>query len=361
MRKEVLIMLGSLFSFLCFSETLEVPVAVLYSNSSAPDYYCVIEKTLERVSDPTIKFKTQLFDYENDLFKSIGLATKIGQLGYKVAIGPRTSQEAIATAGPFFQKKVVQILPGATDRGAKKKNPLTVYMSQDHVYLTKQTAKLFSKYFRPSKVLVLKNESLPYSINLAEEYLKFSRNEKNIEKRTFSYFKGGLDKVRFVSVVNEFRPDVIYAPIYGADIALIYNAIGRTTHKLKLFSHAGIFESKKILKKGIFENIELYFNGIWNGMAQGPHKKLYKEITSKGCPQFKNSIRSALAFDSAMLLNLSVRKSGKWPVEKLHDVIDKLDYHGVIGKRAVDGGGALISMPVLKMVQSKFENYVVIK
>lgn len=367
----------TVFSFLLFSfyivgaaaasptkDTTTLKLAGLFASSTGKEYICVTKAFREIAKDEGIDVTIDVIEHDNSISDLIQKAHFIVSQKYDVVIGPRTSQEAIATSPIFGAANIPQILPVASYQPPKNSaGRLAVSMVADSERYGALSARLILKHFKPKRILVVVNESQPYSTRYAEllpKQLNDLGYSGKLERA--EYIEGYADYDKIAAQAKLFKPEIIYAPLYGMDIGNLYAALARADVSVVLFARAGIFELRDILKSQYSPKVKLIFNGIWDNTLRGPWRQQFRKMMLHSCKGIEIGVRAVTGFDSLRLLLETIKEKPGLRGEGLADALKSKPFSGLMGERRYDKKTStlLLSMPVFEHDSDGFKLFEIV-
>jgi ABC-type branched-subunit amino acid transport system substrate-binding protein len=123
-----------------------------------------------------------------------------------------------------------------------------------------------------------------------------------------------------------------------------------------MFSHAGIFEIRSILKGQYFDGVTLFFNGIWDMKLRGDYAKQFTENAKKYCSKYPLDVRMAAGFDSFRIFFNILKGNGHSSNKEIITKLRNKYFSGLLGKRTYDDSGRLLlSLPVFVYGKTEFK------
>ena len=337
-------------------------VAGLFAQSTGKEYICVTKAFQEIAKAEGANIKIDVVEHDNSISDLLQKTNSIVAQKYDIVIGPRTSQEAIATSAILTAAKIPQILPVASYLAPNAATGrLTVTMVPDSERYSALSAKLIMKRIKPKNILVIVNESQPYSTNYADllpKHLKELGYSGKIGQ--FEYIEGSADYDKIAAKAKDSKADLIYAPLYGMDIGNLYGALAKANMRTTLFARA--FELRDILKRQYSPAVKLIFNGIWDQKMRGPYAAQFQKLLKDSCKDIEVGVRAVTGFDSLRLLLDTIKTNPELRGQELAKAIATKSYSGLMGDRKFDmkSGALLLSMPIFEHNKGGFKIYEVV-
>lgn len=338
-------------------------VAVLFSKSTGEEFQCVAKAMQLEADQAQIAIKFELFDFDNTTSELLIKSKNIIKDRFDLVIGPRTSQEALITKPLFSKAGIPQILPIATHPDLRSNDGLVITMVPSALRYSDLGAKLVLRKLRSKTVLIVVNDSLPYSVTYASLF------QTALKKHGF---KGRIETIRFingypkydqiVARAMEIGADLVYTPLYGADVSGIYSALSRMKVKTILFAGAGIFELRDIAKGFNPENVRLLFNGIWDGEIRGRYALNFKQLIKDSCLGNAAGLRIPIAHDTFRLVLEVAASNPRVRGAELGKLLQTHKFSGLLGKRSFDKTGEpLLPMPIFEVKNNEFRLFYVVR
>lgn len=337
-------------------------IAVLFSKSTGEEFQCVA-KAMQIEADKTkIAVKIELIDFDNTISTLVKKSKNIVKNGFDIVVGPRTSQEALATKALFSNAGIPQVLPVASHPDLYSKDGLQITMVPSALRYSDLAAKLVSKKLRSKMVLIVVNDSLPSSVVYASLFPIALKKHG---------FKGRIETVRSIdgypkydqiaARVRTLGADLVYAPLYGIDIAGIYSELSKAEVTTILLAGAGIFELRDFIKQPNPKNVQLLLNAIWDGRIRGQYASNFQHLINNSCQGFGAGLRIPAIYDAFRLI-LEVTKSN--PHARGRDLgmlLQRHKFSGILGKRSFDKKGELLlPMPIFEVKNNRFRLFDVV-
>jgi ABC-type branched-subunit amino acid transport system substrate-binding protein len=310
-------------------------VAVFYPKAGIQqDFICMTEAVFKSAVSEGRSLTWSVFDTENDTAGVVRSASVLNSSKFTHILGTRTSQEAIALSKIAESLKIPFVAPIAShpDVTSGKKYSMRLVSTSDRY--GDLMIKFLIENFHGGNVLILKNNSLPFSTFYAD-YLKKKLDSKEsvFAAKTVDTFDGFSKFDDLARTIVKDGTKIVYAPVYTVEAVNLYNALGKIGYEGAIVSQGGVTDGKEFFEKGAIETpkIRVYYNGIWSGKLEGENSAHYIALKKKYCSAQTDTIRSVSAFDAAMFL-LAGTVGPKMDPSRFVSSSKKIQFFGLMGR-----------------------------
>ena len=335
-------------------------VALLYPKASADDMRCALEATTKLLQKSGIAIELNSYSYGADLTGIKDSAELIATEHYDAVIGPLLSHEALVTAPIFSKAKTTQFLPIASHPDLIKKFPNSVRMLSSASHYATLAAKFVMSKSRNSGVVIVANESLPYSTTYRDVFSQQLRELGFLGKiSVYNFMAGKFNSSTVNALISKSPGRIIYAPIYAQDLVYLYRGLGdiktpNSTDRFTIFTHAGLFDAKKTLAKEFNPKIEVFFNGIWDLQSRGKNSHLFWQAIRSSCAVSEVKPWTIAAWDALELARRTHTKHPTFSGEHLAEAARRTSFTGDLGQWKLDKNLEPIrSLPVFRFERSR--------
>lgn len=216
-------------------------------------------------------------------------------------------------------------------------------------------AKLAQDTLKAKTAAVIYDISQDYCVALADFFKKgFERLGGKIVAETM-FKTGDRDFTPQLSRVQSVKPDIIYAPVYYTECALIANQAREMGLNVPILTGDGA-QAPELLKLGGKAVEDVYFTAHFHpDMIETQRGKkfmeLYKKKTGKDLDAF-----SAMAADAYLIVLDAIRRAGSADSKKIREaLVSTKDFEGVTGRITLKpDGNAIKAMVINKVKDGKF-------
>lgn len=136
----------------------------------------------------------------------------INDPNHLLTIGSPFSSIALPISKIYEKNSKIYVTAYATNPKIAEVGPHVFQLCFTDNFQAKVLAQLTYEKLKPKKVLVLKNESDPYSSGLSDEYIKNMKKHSSIELSELSYIFDNIDYKNIVAKIEAKKPDLIFLP-----------------------------------------------------------------------------------------------------------------------------------------------------
>ena len=326
-------------------------VAVMYSAARSMDVKCAIDASQSQLAKDHPKIEITTIPYNDDTASLTAAAKKITDASYDVAIGPMLSHEAQIVGSSLSSPAIPLFMPIASNPELTKKFPNTIRMISNSDHYAQLAAANALRSPKNKSIFVITNQSLPYSRDYTQEFMKQLRLRKF--KGTVHQYKYLLGQADFKSIVKQVSAadaDLIYAPIYSEDLSALYLSLSDAKTTVKIFTHAGLFDAKSTILSHYDPKILVQFNGIWDQQTHSAADQHFLARLASRCDPTELKPWTMAVWDA---VNLAIATHDKYPKAQRQafvDAVKKMTFTGILGKWTLDSHNEpLRSLPVYSL------------
>lgn len=344
MRFSVLILL--LYLYLTLSLTFSWPtvsfhavapekfrIAVMYSEVRSDDIKCAVKAAAPQLEKLYSDVEIQTIAYPSNPADLKTTSMKILKENYDVVIGPMISHEIQIVAQVLIEKQTPLFLPVASNPELTKLFPATIRMLSTSDHYAQLAAAHAIRSQKTSNILIISNQSLPYSKDYAREFIKQLRlRDFKGQITEYKYLLGQNNFKIIPKILSDSKINFIYAPIYAEDISSLYLTVSDAKISTKIFTHAGIFNAQPTLLAHYDPKILIQFHGIWDQRVKGEHNERFIKIIEKSCGLARTKPWTMAVWDA---INLTIATHMKHPSLRALDFVGavrKMAFTGILGK-----------------------------
>lgn len=298
----------------------------------------------------------KLTDTKSDKVDSANAMSRLIEKEKVVAvIGEMISGDTIAAADYAERAKIPMVSPTAT-------NPL-VTQGKKFVFRVcfidpeqgRVGAKLALDNLKAKNAAIIYDISQDYCVGLKTFFQReFTQSGGKIVSETM-FKMGDRDFTPQLSRIKSMNPDVIYAPIYYTECALIARQAREMGLNVPILAGDGV-QAPELIELGGKDVEGVYFTAHFHeDMVESPLGKKFLELFKKDTGKELDSY-TAQAGDAYFVVIDAINRAGSTDPEKIRDAImNTKDFMGVTGKITMKpDGNAIKAMVVNKVKDGKF-------
>ena len=291
-------------------------------------------------------------DNAGDKAQTANAVNKLNNQGVVAIIGALTSSNSLVVAPIVKREKIPTVAPVATNKMVTRANP---YMNRA-CFIDPFQGKVAAKYaynsLHAKTAVVVIDKSQAYSVGLAKAFMQnYAKLGGKIVKRVF-ITSGDKDFKAVLSTIKSANPDIIYAPIYAPEMALMAKQAKMLGIKKPILGGDGLSD----------ETLRKVAKDAANGIMYTDHfnekatpTKLSKEFVAKYHKKYKESVPSFAAngADSYFIIFNAMNKCDKITRECIAKNITKTkNLEGVTGKITIPASGNPKKSAVINEIQN---------
>ncbi len=366
MKKVALILLFVICLFSYNAMAIYTPrIAVIFPtdetniNSVGNVVNCMVRAVFDERKKNGKLFEYDIFNDARDVVQTAKISEIISQKKYDVAIGTTLSSQALIVSKILNQSKIPFFAPLATHpevvEGKQFSSRLPFSDRQQAKALARFSIKSVKKI---SSILIINNQSLPYSTFLSEKYQEeILKENPEIKIKKVTYIDGKFNKDDIISIFQEIHYDIVFAPIYSLDVANTYAAIVSV-----IKSPTILISSDTVGAKGSFitamgkQNSLLKFFFVQHNPKNfsGPFANNFKKLFENKCGKYQLTMNAAAGFDLAnATLNAVFSPRYNGSSESFIQELRTQKYKGVLGDLIFNANGESIKPIHIYSIQGK--------
>jgi branched-chain amino acid transport system substrate-binding protein len=300
--------------------------------------------------------EVKLADTKSEKVESANAVSRLIEKEKVVAIiGEMISGNTLAGADHAERRKIPMISPTAT-------NPL-VTQGRHYVFRVcfidtdqgRVAAKLALDQLKAKTAAVILDLSQDYSVGLASFFKKeFTKSGGKIVSDT-KFKSGDRDFTPQLSRIKEAKPDVIYAPIYYTECALLAKQARDMGLNAPILAGDGV-QAPELIELGGDAVEGLYFTTHFHrDMVESERGKKWLELFSKEVGKEPDAF-TAMGADAYFILIDAIKRAGSSDPHKIREaLVNTKDFQGVSGTITMQPNGDPIkAMVVNKVKDGKF-------
>jgi len=297
--------------------------------------------------------EVKLVDTKSEKVDSANAVSRLIEKEKVVAIiGEMISGNTIAGAEPAERKKIPMVSPTAT-------NPI-VNQGKKYIFRvcfldTEQgsvLAKLAKDELKAKTAALIYDVSQDYSVGLATFFKKeFLAGGGKIVTET-KFKSGDRDFDSQLSIIKAAKPDVICAPIYYTECALIARQARRRGLDMPILAGDGV-QAPELLELGGDAVEDIYFTTHFHkDMITSARGKEFLRLFEKDTGKTEPDAFTAMAADAYFITVDAIRRAGSSDPEKIREaLLSTKDFEGVTGKITMKPDGNPFKAMVIDQVK----------
>jgi branched-chain amino acid transport system substrate-binding protein len=303
--------------------------------------------------------EVKLADTKSEKVESANAVSRLIEKDKVVAIiGEMISGNTLAGADHAERRKIPMVSPTAT-------NPL-VTQGRHYVFRVcfidtdqgRVAAKLALDQLKAKTAAVILDLSQDYSVGLASFFKKeFTKNGGKIVSDT-KFKSGDRDFTPQLSRIKEAKPDVIYAPIYYTECALLAKQARDMGLNAPILAGDGV-QAPELIELG-GEAVEgLYFTTHFHrDMVESERGKKWLELFSKDVGKEPDAF-TAMGADAYFIVIDAIKRAGSCDPLKIREaLVNTKDFQGVSGTITMKPNGDPVKAMVVNRVKDGKFSYV---
>ena len=294
-----LITLG-LSGFLAFSIAAEVKIGVIMPLTGAIAGYGQMTKKgidLANQMKPTLKngdkVKLIYVDNAGDKAQTANAVNRLISQKVTAIIGALTSSNSLVVAPIVKKHHIPTVAPVATNAKVTRANPYMNRACFIDPFQGKVAAKFAKKNLNAQTAVVVIDKAQAYSAGLAKEFIKaYKKLGGKVVKRVF-ITSGDKDFKAILSTIKSANPDIVYAPIYAPEMALMLKQAKMLGINKKFLAGDGVSDLKTLTNVAGKASNGLMYSDHFNEKATPT--KLSKKFVEKYHKVYNESVPSFAA------------------------------------------------------------------
>jgi branched-chain amino acid transport system substrate-binding protein len=296
----------------------------------------------------------KLVDTKSDKVESANAVSRLIEKEKVVAIiGEMISGNTIAGADLSERSKIPMVSPTAT-------NPI-VNQNRKYVFRVcfidtdqgRVLAKFAAEQHKAKTAALIYDMSQDYSVGLATYFKKeFDKQGGKIVSET-KFKSGDRDFTPQLSSIKAAKPDVICAPIYYTECALLAKQAREMGINVPILAGDGV-QAPELIQLGGDAVENIYFTTHFHkDMIESERGKTFLRIFEEETKQAEPDAFTAMATDAYLMVLDCIKRAGSCEPEKIREaLVATKDFEGVSGKITMKPDGN----PIKAMVINKVKN-----
>jgi len=269
-------------------------------------------------------------------------------------IGALTSNNSLVVAPIIKKAHIPAVAPVATNVIVTKNNPYMNRACFIDSFQGKVAAKFAYNNLHAKTAVVVIDKAQSYSAGLAKNFMKdYTKMGGKVVKRVF-ITSGDKDFKAVLSTIKSANPDVVYAPIYAPEMALMLKQAKMLGIKKPFLAGDGVSDLKTLVGVAKDASNGLMFSDHFNETAAPT--KLSKEFVTKYHEEYKESVPSFAAngADSYFIIVNAMNKCGNHVTSECvaKNIRQTKKLEGVTGYITIGNTGNPIKSAVINKVEN---------
>jgi len=270
-------------------------------------------------------------------------------------IGALTSGNSLVVAPIIKKSKTPTVAPVATNPRVTKKNPYMNRACFIDPFQGQVAAKFAYKNLNAKTAVVVIDKSQPYSAGLAREFIKaYTKLGGKVVKRVV-ITSGDKDYKAVISTIKSANPDIVYAPIYAPEMALLLKQSRMLGLNKKFLAGDGISDLNVLVKvAGDASNGVMYTDHFNEAAAP---TKLSKNFVTQYHKTYNNEAVPSFAANGAdsYFIIVNAMNHCKNPTDKAcvaKNIRNTKNLEGVTGYITISNNGNPVKSAVINEIQN---------
>jgi len=274
-------------------------------------------------------------------------------------IGALTSGNSLVVAPIVKKAHIPTVAPVATNPRVTRANPYMNRACFIDPFQGKVAAKFALNNLHAKTAVVVIDKSQPYSAGLAKEFMKaYTKKGGKILKKVF-ITSGDKDFKAILSTIKSVNPDVVYAPIYAPEMALMLKQAKMLGIKKQFLAGDGVSDLKTLVSVAKEAVNGLMYSDHFNEAAAPT--KLSKEFVAKYHKKYNEAVPSFAAngADSYFIIVNAMNKCSN-PKDKecvAKNITKTRKLEGVTGYITIPASGNPVKSAVINKVENGKAKY----
>lgn len=303
--------------------------------------------------------EVKLADTKSDKVESANAVSRLIEKDKAVAIlGEMISGDTIAGADYAERRKIPLISPTATNPIVTQNKKFVFRVCFIDTEQGQVAAKLALGTLKAKTAGLIYDISQDYSVGLAAFFKREFLKSGGKIVADVKFKSGDRDFTPQLSSIKAANPDIIYAPIYYTECALIAKQARQMGLKAPILAGDGV-QAPELIELGGDAVEGLYFTTHFHkDMVTSERGKKFLALFDAEHHKEPDAF-TAMAADAYFVLLDAIRRAGSTDPQKIRDAIVKTkDFEGVSGKITMKEDGNPIKAMVINKVQGKKFVYV---
>ena len=295
---------------------------------------CITEAATERAKKAGLNISLQLFQTDRNVIGAMEAAKKVADQQFDAALGTLVSAEAIPVSEILEEAGILFITPTATNPKVTENKKFSLRIPFNDFRQALLLARLAATELHAHRVVVIRNTSSPYSDFLGLEFSKqIAELPSSIKITELSIIDGFHDFKDLADKILVEKPDLIFVPLYQAQIASLYTELAIHNPKLILLGSDTIEGKPRFLELmgPRSKNIRFIYPKHWNEKFDTKASQDYLTLQRKHCGQYLPSMAGAAAYDATEILIKALKLNPQARGLELVNAIRRIKYNGVTG------------------------------
>jgi branched-chain amino acid transport system substrate-binding protein len=347
---------------LALSMAAEVKIGVIMPLTGAIAGYGQMTKKgidLANKMEPTLKngdkVKLVYIDNAGDKAQSANATNRlIAQDKVTAIIGALTSSNSLVVAPIVKKYHVPTVAPVATNKMVTRANPYMNRACFIDPFQGKVAAKFAYNNLHAKTAVVVIDKAQAYSAGLAKNFIKdYKKLGGKVVRRVF-ITSGDKDFKAILSTIKAANPDIVYAPVYAPEMALMLKQARMLGIKKQFLAGDGISDLKTLVNVAGKASNGVMFSDHFNEVAAPT--KLSKEFVAKYHKTYNDSVPSFAAngADSYFIIINAMNKC-KNPKDRecvAKNITNTKKLEGVTGYITIPASGNPVKSAVINEVEN---------
>lgn len=270
------------------------------------EVFCGLNGVLKEAINDGLDLKIEHFDNKRDPLTTAQVVGEIISKKFDLVLGTTLSSQAIVAAKALNEAKIAFFAPLATNPKVTDNKDYVIRLPFSDTLQAQLLGKYSSLGKSAKKILIVYNASTPYSSYIAEQYTKYLAKNSTIDIKSIHYIDGNFDPEQIFKEFKQFKPDILFAPIYSIDMANLYSFFNKQKTHITLLGADAIGGRRNFFdvigEQSKYVNLEFVKHN--DGTISGPESIRFHALRKKYCPGNDVNMNMAAGYDIA---NISVK------------------------------------------------------
>ena len=269
--------------------------------------------------------------------KATMAANKLINSGVSGVVGAYCSSATIPASVPLNEANIVQITPASTHTDVTARGFKQIFRMPPRDDVQAWSTVKFLEDGLKIKTLALIDDRQTYTVGLTENITKFAKEKNKIEIVALEHITpADKDFTAVLTKLKKLNPDVIYMGVYQPEGSLMVRQAQALGLKSKLLTEDAVYHPKFIEVGGKAAE------GTFLTFAKAPESQERKDFESTYKKMWNVDTVGSYgyyAYDAAMILLESIKKTGTTDTAKVVDTLRNTTWNGVTGEIKFDEKG----------------------
>lgn len=227
------------------------------------------------------------------------------QQGVNIAVGISKSDQAIVAASVATKNAMLFVTPFATNTRVTTDAPSTFRLCYTDDVQGTALAQFANAEFAPTRVLILQNVDVQYSIGLTQQFVTtWNQLRPGSTVQTLNYVSGDLGLANVHATVEQLRPQLVFIPDHITRSAILIKEIHSIDPNIVFLGGDG-WGGKKVFQAVYPQqtaNIRLFYSTHWHENIHTPENQQFVALYRKNYVGEPVTSGAALTYDTLSMV-----------------------------------------------------------